>query len=119
MTTPNEYAIPVDTSPPPPVELVNVGDGVYLHPDQVAAAYVATEGVWTDVPEARPRARIRTSDGEGNAVVTVDVDGGMHWHPGKDVVVDRYDGDEYAAIRAEGEERWARVDAARAAAAGS
>jgi hypothetical protein len=102
------------TTPAPDRHHIDAGDGTHLHPDRVAARYTIAEDVWTDVPEARPRARVRVSEGEGVATVTVDVDGGLHWHPSRDVVVDRYEGDGYAAVRAEGEARWAAIDERRA-----
>lgn len=99
--------------PGPPVQLVDAGDGVHLHPDQIAAAYMIGPhlgGAWTDMPEARPRSRARS---EVAVTVVIDTDGTLH-HPDEDgLEVDRYEGDGYADVRREGEERWARIDATR------
>ena len=101
---------------PEPVRLTDAGDGIQLHPDHIAATYTIAPwpdntGPWTDIPEARPRCRLRVT-GTDPVVIVVDTDGHLH-HPKTDkIAVDRYAGDDYADVRAEGRARWTRVNGA-------
>lgn len=97
--------------------LVDAGDGVHLHPDSIAAAVtvVGGEGWWTDLFQARPRARARSST---SVRVVIDTDGGLHYPPTDGLEVDRYEdpADQpgmYADARAESEAYWAAIDERR------
>ena len=103
------------------VSYVQAPDGVHLDPADVTATYVvqfselspgSDVGVWSDVPEARPRCRVRVAKGDPAVSVPVTKDGVMHHDPGAKLEVDLYEGDGYEQVRAEGEARWAAVDAA-------
>lgn len=89
--------------------------GVHVNPADIAVEYRAQLDTWTDMPEARPRQRCRLKAGDDrDPRVFVMTDGELRFDK-TDVQVDGYPGEEYAAVRAEGEARWARVDAVKAA----
>ncbi len=69
--------------------------------EQVAARYVAVSDHWTDMPEANPRARVKTDKGE--APVIVDTQGRIHVDADAGVEVDTYQDPVYEALRLEGE----------------
>jgi hypothetical protein len=86
-------------------------NGRHIPRNTIAAQYVITDdpnlpGAWTDVPEVKPRCRVRVKAGAGPALVVVTTDGEMHLEAGARVDVDGYEGDEYAKVREEGEQRW-------------
>lgn len=98
---------------PEPARLTDAGDGVHLHPDQIAATYRVAwfDGdAWTDIPEARPRCRVRVDEGAAPVTIVVDTDGHLHHAKDAGLVTDRYPGEDYADVRAEGRERWRRVN---------
>jgi hypothetical protein len=84
--------------------------GVQVDPADVTAIYHADESCWTDMPEARPRARCRKLAAPGDPRVVCLTDGIVLSDPDA-VELDVYAGDGYEQVRAEGEARWARVDA--------
>lgn len=101
----------------PTIALVHAGDGTWIHPDDLAATYViewtpasperiTVEGVWTDLPEARPRCRARVHQDNPPVTIPITRDGTMHHDPAAAIEIDRYEGETYAAVRAEGEARW-------------
>lgn len=63
--------------------------------------YAIGSGVWTDMPEARPRARARVMDGYGTAQVTVSLAGELEYDENAGVVIDRYEDPKYEDIRNE------------------
>lgn len=71
----------------------------------IAAQYVATDECWTDMPEARPRARARVTAGQPDAPIVVTLDGGLHYGPDAGVEIDLYEDPKYADVKAEGEAR--------------
>jgi hypothetical protein len=97
-----------------PIRLVTAGNGTHIDPDDIAATYTieATEpaGAWTDLPEARPRCRMRVTDDDTRVVVIVTRDGSLHYDPKAKLKVDTYPGEKYAEVRAESDARWARYD---------
>lgn len=97
----------------PAVDYIDVF-GTHVHPDEIAAHYEATYEGWVDMPEARPRSRCRarTDRVDTERGVFVMLDGSLRYDK-TDVKVDEYVGDKYAAVRAEGERRWAQIDKAR------
>jgi hypothetical protein len=102
---------------PAPVRLTDAGDGIQIHPDHVAATYTIApwpgdNGPWTDIPEARPRCRVRIDDGADPVTVVVDTGGHLHHPKDAGLVTDRYPGEGYADVRAEGRARWTRVNGA-------
>ncbi len=99
---------------PEPVRLTDAGDGIQLHPDQIAATYTIApwpddNGPWTDIPEARPRCRVRVT-GTDPVVIVVDTDGSLHHPKNPKLKIDQYPGAGYAQVRAEGEARWTRAN---------
>ena len=93
--------------PSPTVTLVVAGDGTRIHPDDIAAQYVATDECWTDMPEAQPRARARVGKGRPGAPIVITKDGELHYDQSAGVEIDQYKHPRYAAVRAEGEARHA------------
>lgn len=86
--------------------------GVHIPDEDVTAVYTPTAEEWTDMPEARPRARARV---DPNAPADAEVrvwclDDGTLRYDLSAVLIDRYEGDGYEQVRAEGEARWARLD---------
>jgi len=101
----------------PAVGLIHAGDGTWIHPGDIAATYVidwapaspeviTPEGVWTDLPEARPRCRVRVHQGDPAVTIPITRDGAMHHDPAAALEIDAYEGRQYADVRAEGEARW-------------
>lgn len=103
---------PGPTGGPKPVDYVDVF-GVHVHPDEIAAQYRAEPDTWTDMPEARPRARCQLKSGKDRDPQVFVMDDGSLRYDKTDVQVDEYPGAEYAEVRAEGERRWERIDKAR------
>jgi hypothetical protein len=97
---------------PGPVQMTEYF-GVHVDPSDVAATYTAQPDMWTDMIEARPRARCMVSpsakdDADLRVVVLTD---GALLHDEKAVRIDEYPGEKYAQVREEGRARWARLDA--------
>lgn len=65
---------------------------------ETAANYVAVEDMWTDMPEAKPRQRVRSNSGRVSVIVTKD----GKVHADGDVELDDYSAPKYADIRKEG-----------------
>jgi hypothetical protein len=69
---------------------------------------------WVDMPEVRPRTRMRLAEGEDGPVqVLIDRHGKATFvPPGSEqkVEIDTYQGEGYEAVRAEGEAYWRRRD---------
>ena len=88
--------------------------GVHVAEKDITAVYTPTEHEWSDMPEARPRARCRVVAGApaGAEIRVWCLSDGEVRHDESAVLIDRYEGDGYEAIRAEGEARWARLDQA-------
>jgi hypothetical protein len=93
------------------VEYVDVF-GVHVDPADIAAQYRADVEGWTDMPEARPRARCQLKPGDDrDPRVFVMADGALRYDK-TDVVIDVYPGEQFAPLRAENEARWAARDKA-------
>lgn len=66
---------------------------------------------WTDMPEVRPRTRMRPGPTAKQPIVIVISDEGMATIPsGADVQVDVYGAAKYKDVRDEGVARWSRYD---------
>lgn len=63
--------------------------------------YTIVSGAWTDMPEAKPRARARVKDGYGNARVTVSLDGELEYDDNAGIEIDRYEDPKYEDVRNE------------------
>lgn len=83
--------------------------GTHIERGRIAAQYVITPGVWTDMPEANPRARALVADDKPNAQIVVTTDGELHYDPDAGITIDRYEDPKYADVRAEGEARHAQT----------
>jgi len=81
-----------------------------INPADIAARYIATDQWWTDMPEAKPRARARVADGLPEALIVVTLDGELHYDQDAGVEIDRYEDPAYAEVRAEGEARHGGAD---------
>jgi hypothetical protein len=97
----------------PPITTVEVF-GLHVPASEITATYTAAVDYWTDMPEARPRARcrVRPSVKAGADVRVVCLTDGSVRFDSRAVDLDVYPGAGYASIRAEGEARWAALDAA-------
>lgn len=96
------------------IRLVTAGDGTQIDPDDITATYTITmqdpAESWTDIPEARPRCRMKVTDDDAQVIVVVTRDGTLHYDRKAKLKIDEYQGEKYADVRAESEQRWARYD---------
>jgi hypothetical protein len=65
------------------------------------ASYVIIADVWTDMPEAKPRARARVKNKRPDAELTVEDDGTLTFSADADIEIDTYDGPKYKDVREE------------------
>lgn len=63
--------------------------------------YTITPEVWTDMPEAKPRARARVEEGFPNAQITVTLAGALEYDDDAGIVIDRYEDPKYEDVRNE------------------
>jgi hypothetical protein len=65
------------------------------------AVYMVTAEYWTDMPEAKPRARARVKKNRPGAQVTVADDGTLEYAEDAGIEIDRYEDPKYKEVREE------------------
>jgi hypothetical protein len=65
------------------------------------AKYTVVTDIWTDMPEAKPRARARVKNKRPDAELTVEDDGTLTFSADADIEIDTYDGPKYKDVREE------------------